>query len=135
MFTANIMDYREAARRRLPRFLFEYIDGGAFAETTLANNVADLANIALKQRVMGGVGETDLTTEIFGEKLTMPVALAPVGLAGLNARRGEVQAARAAEAAGIPFTLSTVSVCTLAEVRKATKRPFWFQLYLTRDRG
>ena len=135
MFAANVMDYREAARRRLPRFLFEYIDGGAFAETTLARNVSDLAATALRQRVMGGVGETDLATEVLGERLTMPVVLGPIGLAGLTVRRGETQAVRAAERAGVPFTLSTMSVCTLEEVAGAATRPFWFQLYLTRDRG
>jgi L-lactate dehydrogenase (cytochrome) len=135
MIAANILDYRVAAEARLPRFLFEYIDGGAFAESTLAHNVADLSELPLKQRILGGVGETDVSTTLFGQKTSLPVALAPVGLAGLIARRGEIQAARAAIRAGVPFTLSTVSVCTLEEVSRSVEGPFWFQLYVMRDRG
>lgn len=135
MIAASIPDFRELARRRLPHFLFEYIDGGSYAETTLKRNVDDLRDIALRQRVLRDVSGLDLSTELFGQKLALPVALAPIGLAGMNARRGECQAVRAAEAAGIPFTLSTVSACSLAEVAKAATRPFWFQLYMTRDRG
>src|SRR5579871_6829565 len=92
---ASVGDYRALARRRLPRFLFEYIDGGSYMETTLARNVADLQAVALRQRVLRDVSSIDLSTEIFGQRLTMPVVLAPIGLAGLSARRGEVQAARA----------------------------------------
>jgi L-lactate dehydrogenase (cytochrome) len=132
---ANIADFREAARRRLPHFLFEYLDGGSYAEETLRRNVADLAGIALRQRVLADVADIDLSAELFGQKLAMPVALAPIGLAGMNARRGETQAVRAAEAAGVPFTLSTVSVCPLGEVAAAAGKPFWFQLYMIRDRG
>ena len=132
---ASALDYRELARRRLPPFLFEYIDGGSYAEVTLKRNVADLEAIALRQRILTDVSTLDLTTELFGQKLAMPVALAPVGLAGMNARRGEVQAARAAEAAGIPFCLSTVSACPLSEVAGAVDTPLWFQLYMIRDRG
>jgi len=132
---ASIGDYRELARRRLPRFLFDYIDGGSYAETTLNRNVADLEAIALRQRVLNDVSTIDLSTTLFGQQLALPAALAPIGLAGMNARRGEVQAARAAEAAGIPFTLSTVSACPLDEVAAATRKPFWFQLYMIRDRG
>lgn len=135
MIISSATDYREAARRRLPRFLFDYIDGGAYAETTLARNTADLSGIALRQRVLEGAADIDLSTDFFGEKVAMPLALAPVGLTGMYARRGEVQAARAAEARGVPFTLSTVSVCPIAEVRAATRRPFWFQLYVLKDRG
>jgi len=135
MITASIADFREAARRRLPRFLFEYIDGGSYAEQTLRRNVADLADIALRQRVLRDVSALDLSTELFGEKLALPVALAPIGLAGLNARRGERQAVRAAETAGIPFTLSTVGACTIGEVAAAASKPFWFQLYMILDRG
>lgn len=135
MIAASALDYRELARRRLPRFLFEYIDGGSFAEVTLGRNVDDLRNVALRQRVLNDVSQIDLSTTLFGHKMALPVALAPIGLAGLNARRGEVQAARAAESAAIPFTLSTVSACSLGEVRKGTKAPFWFQLYMIRDRG
>ena len=116
MITASIPDFREA-------------------ETTLRRNVDDLARIALRQRVLRNVSDIDLSTELFGQKLALPVALAPIGLAGLNARRGECQAVRAAEAAGIPFTLSTVGACSLGEVAEAATRPFWFQLYVMRDRA
>jgi L-lactate dehydrogenase (cytochrome) len=132
---ASALDYRELARRRLPHFLFEYIDGGSYAEVTLRRNIADLEDIALRQRVLTDVSRLDLSTELFGQKMRLPVALAPIGLAGLNARRGEVQAARAAEKAGIPFCLSTVSACPLDEVARGTDAPFWFQLYMIRDRG
>ena len=128
-------DYREAARRRLPRFLFDYIDGGANSEHTLRRNVEDLAGIALRQRVLRDVEALSLETELFGRKLAMPVALGPVGLTGMYARRGEVQAARAAAAAGVPFTLSTVSVCPIAEVQAASSAPIWCQLYVLKDRG
>jgi L-lactate dehydrogenase (cytochrome) len=132
---ASALDYRELARRRLPRFLFEYIDGGAYAEVTLRRNVEDLERIALRQRVLRDVSQIDLSVELFGRRLAMPIALGPIGLAGLNARRGEIQAVRAAEAAGIPFCLSTVSACALEEVAFQARWPFWFQLYMIRDRG
>lgn len=132
---ASAIDYRELARRRLPPFLFEYIDGGSYAEVTLKRNVADLEAIALRQRVLNDVSTIDLATTLFGQRLALPVGLAPIGLAGMNARRGEVQAARAAEAAGVPFCLSTVSACPLDEVAAGTTKPFWFQLYMIRDRG
>lgn len=135
MKAASIGDYRELARRRLPRFLFDYIDGGACAETTLRRNVSDLQDIALHQRVLRDVSDIDLSTTLFGQRSALPVALAPVGLAGLYARRGEVQAARAAAAFGVPFTLSTVSACSIGEVAAGSPAPFWFQLYMTRDRG
>jgi len=130
-----VIDYRELARRRLPRFLFDYIDGGSYSETSLRRNVADLEQVALRQRVLRDVSVIDLTTTLFGHVQSLPVALAPIGLAGMNARRGEVQAARAAEAAGVPFTLSTVSACPLAEVVAGISEPIWFQLYMIRDRG
>ena len=135
MIISASTDYREAARRKLPPFLFHYIDGGAYAEHTLKRNVEDLAGIALRQRVLKNMAELDLSTELFGEKLAMPLALAPVGLTGMYARRGEVQAARAAAAKGIPFTLSTVSVCPIEEVAPSIDRPMWFQLYVLKDRG
>ena len=134
MIAASISDYREMARRRLPRFLFDYVDGGSYAERTLAWNVEDLQAVTLRQRVLRDVLALDLSAELFGQKLAMPVALAPVGLAGLTARRGEVQAARAAEKAGIPFCLSTVSACSLGEVVGGVEKPIWFQLYMVRDR-
>lgn len=135
MIISASTDYRAAAKRRLPPFLFHYIDGGAYAEYTLKRNVDDLATIALRQRVLNNMSELSLETQLFGETLAMPVALAPVGLTGMYARRGEVQAARAAEAKGIPFTLSTVSVCPIEEVAPAIQRPMWFQLYVLKDRG
>jgi len=135
MRIASVADFREAAKRRLPRFLFDYVDGGSYGEVTLRRNVADLAGVALRQRVLRDVSEIDLSTEILGQKLAMPVALGPVGLSGMYARRGEVQAARAAQAAGLQFTLSTVSCCSLDEVAAQTEKPIWFQLYITKDRG
>jgi len=132
---ADISDFRAGAKARLPHFLFEYMDGGSYAETTLRRNVADLQGISLKQRVLRDVSKIDLSTDLFGRRWAMPLALAPVGLGGLYARRGEVQAARAADAAGVPFCLSTVSVCPIEEVAKAVPSPFWFQLYVLRDRG
>ena len=134
MIIASVADFREAARRRLPRFLFEYMDGGSYGEVTLRKNSEDLANLALRQRVLRDVSQLDLSTELFGVRQALPVALAPVGLAGLNARRGECQAVRAANKAGVPFTLSTVSACPLPEVAAASDKPFWFQLYMIRDR-
>ncbi|HHW8958730.1 FMN-dependent L-lactate dehydrogenase LldD [Morganella morganii] len=135
MIISASTDYRAAAESRLPPFLFHYIDGGAYAEHTLKRNTADLADIALRQRVLRDMSSLSLETELFGEKLAMPVALAPVGLTGMYARRGEVQAAKAAANKGIPFTLSTVSVCPIEEVAPAIERPMWFQLYVLRDRG
>jgi L-lactate dehydrogenase (cytochrome) len=134
MMPVSVEDFRSEAKRRLPHFLFEYIDGGSYAETTLRRNAEDLSRIALRQRVMKDVSTIDLTTQLFGQKQALPIVLAPVGLAGMNARRGEVQAARAAERADIPFCLSTVSVCPLNEVADGTARAPWFQLYMIRDR-
>ncbi|MES1974004.1 MAG: FMN-dependent L-lactate dehydrogenase LldD [Pseudomonadota bacterium] len=134
MIISSAADFREAARRRLPRFLFDYADGGAYAEDTLRRNVDDLSGIALRQRVLKDVATIDLSTELFGRKLSLPVALGPVGIAGMYARRGEVQAGRAARAAGVPMCLSTVSICSIAEVSKVAD-PFWFQLYVIRDRA
>ncbi|MBL7251474.1 FMN-dependent L-lactate dehydrogenase LldD [Alloalcanivorax marinus] len=135
MIISSTHDYRLAAKRRLPPFLFHYIDGGAYDEHTLARNVADLRDLALRQRVLKEVGEVDLSARLFGEDVSLPVALAPVGLTGMYARRGEVQAARAAASRGVPFTLSSVSVCPIEEVQPAMTRPMWFQLYVLRDRG
>ena len=135
MIVSASTDYRAAAQSRLPPFLFHYIDGGAYAEHTLQRNVSDLSAIALRQRVLRDMSALDLSTTLFGERLSLPMALAPVGLTGMYARRGEVQAARAACAKGVPFTLSTVSVCPIEEVAPAIDRPMWFQLYVLRDRG
>ena len=131
---ANVGDYRALAKARLPHFLFEYLDGGSYDEVTLRRNVADLQSIALRQRVLRDVSSIDLSAELFGKRWAMPVGLGPVGLAGFYARRGEVQAARAAAAAGVPFTLSTVGGCSLEEVARSGA-PFSFQLYFVRDRG
>lgn len=135
MIAACVADYRELARRRLPRVLFDYIDGGSYGEVTLRRNVEDLEAIALRQRVLRDVSTISLATEWFGQPLSMPVALAPVGMAGMYARRGEAQAARAAQAAGVPMILSTVSVCDLSEVKAATGEAPWFQLYMIKDRA
>ncbi|HEV8078094.1 MAG TPA: FMN-dependent L-lactate dehydrogenase LldD [Marinobacter sp.] len=135
MIISASTDYRAAAKRRLPPFLFHYIDGGSYNEHTLKRNVEDLSDIALRQRVLNDMTQLDLTTELFNETLSMPVALAPVGLTGMYARRGEVQAARAAANLGVPFAMSTVSVCPIEEVAPAISRPMWFQLYVLKDRG
>ncbi len=132
---ASVDDYRLLARRRLPRQLADYIDGGSYAEVTLAANRNDLLALRLKQRVMRDVAQTSTSATLLGQAIKLPLALAPVGMAGLMAKRGEVQAARAAESAGIPFCLSTASICSIEEVRQATQAPFWFQLYMLRDRG
>lgn len=135
MIVSAPSDYREAARRRLPRFLFDYIDGGAVAENTMNANAAELASVALRQRVLCGAGEPALATTILDAPWAMPVALGPVGATGMYARRGEVQAARAASRAGIPYTLSTVSVCSIEEVASHASGALWSQLYVLKDRG
>jgi L-lactate dehydrogenase (cytochrome) len=135
MKAASALDYRDLARRRLPPFLFEYIDGGSYDEVTLAANRDDLLKVQLRQRVMRDISKLDVSTTLFGQPLKMPIMLGPIGLAGMNARRGEVQAARAAQDAGVPFTLSTVSACSLSEVVAAVRDPIWFQVYMIRDRA
>ncbi|MDU8925606.1 FMN-dependent L-lactate dehydrogenase LldD [Pasteurellaceae bacterium LIM206] len=135
MIISSANDYREAARRRVPPFMFHYADGGSFAERTLERNVTDLADLALRQRVLKDMSKLDTEIELFGEKLDIPAILAPVGACGMYARRGEVQAAKAAENKGIPFTLSTVSICSIEEVAPAIQRPLWYQLYVLKDRG
>ena len=132
---ATVLDYRELARRRLPRQLFDYYDGGAYEEQTMRSNVGDLADILLRQVVMRDVSTREQATEVLGQQLAFPVVLAPVGLAGMSAPRAEVQAARAADRAGVPFIESTVSICGVEEVARATSRPPWFQLYVMRDRS
>ncbi len=130
---ASVGDYRALAKARLPHFLFEYLDGGSYDEVTLKRNIEDLQAVALRQRVLRDVSAIDLSAELFGQRWSMPVGLGPVGLSGLYARRGEVQAATAAAAAGVPFALSTLSACSIGEVAKAA--PLWFQLYIVKDRG
>lgn len=134
MRAASVSDYRELARRRLPNIFFEYIDGGSYGEVTLRRNVEDLEAIALRQRVMRDMAQLDMSVQTLGQTLKMPVGLAPVGMAGMYGRRGETQAIRAATAAGVPFCLSTVGVCSIEEVA-ATGTPPWFQLYMLKDRG
>lgn len=134
MIVSSGADFRAAAKRRLPRFLFDYIDGGSYGENTLRQNVDDLARIHLRQRVLRDVSDIKLETTWFGKTLGFPVGLAPVGLTGMYARRGEVQAARAARSRNIPFCLSTVSVCDIAEVIGGAGQ-IWFQLYVIKDRA
>jgi L-lactate dehydrogenase (cytochrome) len=135
MIISSTLDFREAARRRLPPFLFHYADGGAYAEETLRRNVSDLSDIALRQRVLRNMEDITLSTSLFGAAMPLPVVLGPIGIGGMFRRRGEIQAARAAHRAGLPFTLSTVSICSLTEVTKAAPGPNWFQLYVIRDRA
>jgi L-lactate dehydrogenase (cytochrome) len=134
LIPASVGDYRELARRRLPRQVFDYVDGGAFAEVTLAANRDDLHRLRFRQRVLRDVSERSLATTVLGTELAMPVVLAPVGFAGMFAARAEVQAARAADRAGVAFCESTLSICGIEEVAAATSRPPWFQLYVMRDR-
>jgi L-lactate dehydrogenase (cytochrome) len=135
MIISAATDYREAAKRKLPRFLFDYLDGGSYAEMTLRNNVSDLSSLALRQRVLRNVADLSTETELFGENMAMPVGLAPVGLCGMYARRGEVQVAKAAKNAKVPFIVSTVSLCPLEEIVAKSGCDIWFQLYVLKDRG
>ena len=135
MIIASPRDFRRAAQQRLPRFLFDYVDGGALDEVTLKANETDLSKILLRQRVLHAMDKVDLSTTLLGQDLALPIILGPVGLSGMLARRGEVQAAQAAAKARIPYTLSTVSVCPLAEIAAASSQPIWFQLYVLKDRG
>jgi len=130
-----IEDLREAARRKVPRAFFEYADGGSYAEETLRANRTDLERIALRQRVMVDVADRSTATKILGEPASLPMALAPIGLCGMQRGDGEILACRAAQAAGIPFCLSTMSICSIEDVAGAVDKPFWFQLYVMKDRG
>jgi L-lactate dehydrogenase (cytochrome) len=131
----SIADLREVARRRVPRALFDYLDRGSYDELTLRRNRADLEAVRLRQRVMVDVSRIATATTMAGQACSMPLAIAPTGLTGLFHRDGEICGARAAAAAGIPFCLSTVSIGSIEDVRGASPAPFWFQLYLMRDRG
>jgi len=135
MKIVNYYGFREAAQKRLPRFIFEYIDGGSYDEHTLRRNVDDFKAVTLRQKVLRDVSNPQLGTRLFGRDMALPVALAPIGIAGFYRRRGETQAVRAAEAAGIPIVLSTMSCCPVEEVRAASQKSFWMQLYIIRDRG
>jgi len=131
----NVADLRELAKRRVPRAFFEYADRGSYDEVTLRANRAAFDRIALRQRVMGNVDNRSLATDIVGQPVSMPLAIAPTGLTGLQHGAGEILGARAADKAGIPFCLSTMSICSIEQVRAATGKPFWFQVYVMRDRG
>jgi len=132
---ADIEDLRGMARRRVPRVFFDFLEGGANREHTLAANATDLSRITLRQRVLVDVRQRDLRTTILGEPASLPLGLAPVGLLGLQRGDGEILACRAAQEAGIPFCLSTMSVCSIEDVASATGKPFWFQVHLMKDRG
>ncbi|HET7083419.1 MAG TPA: L-lactate dehydrogenase [Rhizomicrobium sp.] len=135
MKIVNFAGFRAQAQQRLPHFLFEYIDGGSYDEHTLRRNAEDFKSVVLRQRVLRDVSNINTGTRLFGRDMALPLALAPIGIAGFYRRRGEVQAVRAAEAGGIPIVLSTMSCCAVEEVRAAASQPFWMQLYMIRDRG
>jgi L-lactate dehydrogenase (cytochrome) len=132
---ACIEDMRQLARRRVPKMFFEYADRGSYAEETLRTNRVDLDRIKLRQRVLVDVSRRELATTIAGEEASLPIVLAPVGLCGMQWGDGEILACRAAQAAQIPFCLSTMSICAIEDVAAAVERPFWFQLYVMKDRG
>lgn len=129
-----VSDYRLSAQRRIPRQLYEFLEGGAFDEVTIRKNREDFQKIQLKRQVLKDVSNIRIETEILGQMIDFPLVLAPVGFAGVYARRGEVQAAQAASKANIPFSLSTVSICSMEEVAQNSPNPFWFQFYLFKDR-
>jgi L-lactate dehydrogenase (cytochrome) len=130
-----IEDLRQAARRRVPRAFFDYAEAGSYSQETLRANREDLERIKLRQRVLVDVSKRDLSTTILGQDVKLPLALAPIGLCGMQRGDGEILACRAAQAAGIPFTLSTMSICSIEDVAEAVGKPFWFQLYVMKDRG
>lgn len=132
---ASAFDYRELARKRLPKQLFDFIDGGAYNENTINNNNEDLQKILFRKQILNDVSILNTETTVLGQKLRQPLILAPIGFSGIYARRGEVQAAKAAAFSGVPFCLSTVSICSIEEVQKASPSPFWFQLYMIKDKG
>ena len=126
---------REKARQTVPRMFFDYVESGSWTEDTLRANIADLSNIKFRQRVAIDISKRSTQMKMLDQVLPMPVALAPTGLAGMQTADGEIHAARAAEKFGVPFTLSTMSVCSIEEVRSRTSSPFWFQLYVMKDRA
>lgn len=130
----EIADLQKLALRRVPRMFYQYADSGSWSETTYRRNQSDFADIELRQRVAVDISKRSLQTEMIGQKVLMPVALAPVGLTGMQCADGEIKAARAAERFGVPFTLSTMSICSIEDVAEHTSKPFWFQLYVMRDR-
>src|SRR5580698_9422301 len=131
----SIDDLRELAKKRVPRAIFDYAAGGAYDERTLSRNTADLDSMTFRQRVMVDVSNVTLATTLAGTPASMPLAIGPTGLAGLFHADGEILAAKAAAACGIPYCMSTMSICSIEDVRAATRQPFWFQQYLMRDRG
>jgi L-lactate dehydrogenase (cytochrome) len=130
-----IEDLRQLAERRVPRAFFQYVDSGSYAEETFRANRTDMERIKLRQRVLVNVDKRDHSTTIVGQKVSLPIALAPIGLCGMQHGNGEILAAQAANEAGIPFCMSTMSICSMEQVAEATKKPFWFQVYVIRDRG
>ena len=130
----SVEDMRKKAKARVPRMFFDYAESGSWTEDTLRANINDLMDIKFRQRVAVDISKRSTEMEMLGEKLPIPVALAPTGLAGMQTADGEIHAARAAEKFGVPFTLSTMSVCSIEEVQSKTRNPFWFQLYVMRDR-
>ena len=130
-----IEDLRQLSRRRIPKMFFDYAEAGSYAEETLRANRADMARIKLRQRVLVDVSQRDLSTTIIGESVPLPLGLGPVALTGMQHRDGEIAACRAAQAAGLPYCLSTMSICSIEDVAGAVDKPFWFQLYVMKDRG
>jgi L-lactate dehydrogenase (cytochrome) len=132
---ACIEDLRKIAHRNVPRDFMDYYEAGSYSEETLAANRRSLTEITFRQRILAGAGTRDLSSTMLGESVAMPVAIAPIGMMGMAHRDGEIHACRAAQAAGIPFTLSTMSICSIEDVAAAVSKPFWFQLYIMRDKG
>src|SRR5205809_4849516 len=130
-----IEDLRQLHKRRVPKAFFDYTDRGSYTEDTLRANSEDLQQIKFRQRILVDVSKRDLSTTILGEPAAMPLVLAPVGLLGMQHGDGEIHACRAAQAAGIPFTQSTMSICSIEDIAAAVDKPFWFQLYVMKDRG
>ena len=131
----SIADLHALARRKVPRNFIDYFEAGSYAEQTLAANRTALDGIHFRQRVLAGANDRELTTTLLGQPVAMPLALAPIGMMGMAFRDGEIEACRAAHAAGIPFTLSTMSICSIEDVAAAVTKPFWFQLYIMKDKG
>jgi len=130
-----IEDLRRLAHRKVPRAFIDYAEAGSYSEQTLHANRADLERIAFRQRILHDVGNRTTKTTILGEPAALPLTLAPIGLCGMQHGDGEILACRAAQAANIPFTLSTMSICSIEDVAGAVEKPFWFQLYVMKDRG
>lgn len=130
-----VADLRELHQRRVPKAFFDYVDGGSYQQETLRANVDDMAKIKFRQRILVDISKRDLSTTILGEKANLPLIFAPVGSTGMQWADGEIHACRAAHKLGIPYTLSTMSICSIEEVAKNVDKPFWFQLYVMKDRG